>query len=157
MLDEVKRRRILELWRDGHTKKGIAAIVSVSVPSVRKYIRESEAERTSVLKRTNDASYESTFESQSRNIIPIVVRDNSFPPGTRFIINLELPAPYCDYDPWTCLNNGVPIFDLGNVLGKVMAPNVVGKIMGEIMRFGGAGQNYQVTFRLERSLPPHLN
>ena len=157
MLDEVKRRRILELWREGHTKKAIAAMVSVSVPSVRKYIRESEAERTSALRRVNDASFERTFESQNRNIIPIVVRDNSFPPGTRFIINLTLPYPYGKNHPWVILENGVPIFDVGSVLGEVLAPSVVGKIMGEIMRFGGAGKNYQVTFRLERSLPPHLN
>ncbi len=55
MIDEEKRRQILELWGSGHTKKVIASMVSVSVPSVRKYIRESEAERTSVLKRVNDA------------------------------------------------------------------------------------------------------
>jgi len=157
MLDEVKRRRILELWREGHTKKAMAAMVSVSVPRVRKYIRESEDKQISVSRRVNDSSYERTLGTQSKNMIPIVVRDNSFPPGTRFIVNLELPAPYGNNDPWTCLNNGVPIFDLRNVLGKVMAPNVVRKIVKEIMRFGGAGQNYQVTFRLERSLPPHLN
>ena len=152
MIDEEKRRRILELWRAGHSKKAIAAMVSVSVPSVRKYIRESEAERTSVLKRMNDTSYEKTFETQSKNIIPIVVRDNSFPPGTRFTVNLEINSPYCDYDPWTCLNNGVPLFDLKNVLGKIMAPVVVRKILEEIKRLGGAGRKYEVTFRFERSL-----
>ena len=95
MIDEEKRRRILELWGEGHSKKAIASMASVSVPSVRKYIREPEAERTSVLKQGN--------------AVPIAVRDDCFPPGTHFTVNLELPAPYYNYDPWTCLNNGVPI------------------------------------------------
>jgi hypothetical protein len=132
MIGEEKRRRILELWEAGYTKKAIASMASVSVPSVRKYIRESEAERTSDLKQGNT--------------VPIVVRDVSFPPGTRFIVNLELPAPYWNNDPWTCLNNGVPIFDLKNVLGKVIAPDTVRKIIEEIKRRGGAGRKYEVTF-----------
>jgi hypothetical protein len=132
MIDEVKRRRILELWGAGYTKKVIAEMVSVSVPSVRKYIRESEDERSFVLK--------------PGNIVPITIRDNCFPPGTCFIVNLGLPAPYCNYDPWTCLRNGVPIFDLKNVLGKVIAPDTVRKIMEEIKRLGDAGRKYEVTF-----------
>ena len=59
----------------------------------------------------------------------IGVRDYAFPHGTRFIVNLGLPAPYCHNKRWTCLNNGVPIFDLENVLGKVIAPDTVRKII----------------------------
>jgi hypothetical protein len=132
MIDEEKRRQILQLWREGHTKKAIALMTSVSVPSVRKYIRESETVRTSDLKQVNT--------------VPITVSDDCFPPGTRFIVNLELPSPYWNNDSWTCLNNGVPIFDLKNVLGKVMAPKVVRKIFEEIKRQGGAGRKYEVTF-----------
>ena len=132
MIIEELRRRILVLWGAGHSKKAIASMTSVSVPSVRKYIRESEVERTSALNLAN--------------AVPITVRDNCFPPGTHFIVNLELPAPYCNYDPWTCLNNGVPFFDLKNVLGKVMTPRVVRKIIEEIKQLGGAGRKYVVTF-----------
>ena len=155
MIDEEKRRRILELWRAGRSNKAIAAAVNVSIPTVRKYIRAAEAELSSIEKRVNDTSYERTIETQrgARNLIPIVVRDNCFPPGTRFIINLEINSPYGDHDPWTCLGNGVPLFGLKNVLGKVMAPMVVRKILEEIKRLGGAWRKYEVTFRLERSLP----
>ena len=85
MIDIEKRRRILELWRSGHKKKAIAIAVNVSLPTVRKYIREAEAERTFDNKRLNATSPERFFEMQrsEMNPIPIVIRDNSFPPGTR--------------------------------------------------------------------------
>ena len=151
MIDEEKRRRILELWRAGHTKKAIASMASVSVPSVRKYIRESEAERTFNLRPMDNISSERTFGTHrsGRTTIPIIVRDYAFPPGARFIVNLELPAPYSNHDPWTCLNNGVPLFDLENVLGKVIGPNTVSKILEEIRRLGGDGRKYEVTFVYE--------
>ena len=43
MIDEVKRKQILEFWRDGHKKIAIATAVNVSLPTVRKYIREGSA------------------------------------------------------------------------------------------------------------------
>lgn len=157
MIDEETRRRILELWRAGHTKKAIAAAVNVSLPTVRKYIREAKAERTSDNKRLNATAPERVYVTHRSETtpIPIVIRDNSFPPGTRFIVNIEINTPYGNNDPWTCLNNGLPIFDLKRVLGKVMGPVVVRKIMEEVNRLGGAGWKYEVSFRLESVLPVH--
>ena len=43
MIDEVKRKQILEFWRASHKKKAIATAVNVSLPTVRKYIREGGA------------------------------------------------------------------------------------------------------------------
>ncbi len=151
MIGEEKRRRILELWRAGHTKKAIASMASVSVPSVRKYIRESETERSSVVEQMNGTYFDRIFgmERTGRTPVPIVVKDYAFPPGTRFIVNLGLPSPYSNNDPWTCLRNGVPIFDLENVLGKVMAPDTVSKVLEGIKLYGSAGKKYEVIFVYE--------
>ena len=43
MIDEVKRKQILEFWRAGNKKKATSTAVNVSLPTVRKYIREGGA------------------------------------------------------------------------------------------------------------------
>ena len=64
----------------------------------------------------------------------------------KFLINLMWNHPYGTNHPFAILQNGLPLWDLPTILGKVIAPEAVTIVIDKIKVLGGTGKCYEVRF-----------
>ena len=123
MIDTETRRRILQLWREGKSKKDIGIETGVSTPSIRKIIRESES--------ASQTSSEYWHPMRS---------------GDTLLVNLTRVWPSGrSRNPWQRLMNGIAIRMLYKVLLEIYPENLAYEIFREVQMNDGDGKILEVS------------
>jgi len=158
MIDKQKREKIIQLWRDGETKAAIQRKTGVSQPTIRKIIRKIEDEEKTNDKEPSiekDNFYDDripelenkTYKSKKElNIQREVKKHQNLTQlqDLTFIINSTVNYPWRDNDPWTIMRNGIAIWNLSQILNKVIEPKAAEIIVTQIKNFGDTQNFFEV-------------
>ena len=133
MIDPETREKILQLKENGYTNGKIREKTGISLPSIRKIIREANSDPQMI--------NEDYFEDLDEIVFPklVDIRINS-----AFIVNLTIVSSFGDYSVWDIMRRGVPIWLLQEHLLQVFPESTVKSIMHGINEGGGVGKCYLV-------------
>jgi len=144
MIDRKTREKIIKLWKDGESKTSIKKKTGVSLPTIRKVIKEAGSEKEPSTNNVKPQPIEfKDLEERLLNVEEAIERHEGWwsevPTSTKLIINLTRNWPYGSNPPLECLKNGVPIYDLERLLGKILPLKPVKFIIKEIKKHRGSG------------------
>ena len=114
MIDKETREKILNLWRENYTKTEIKKKTGVSLPTIRKIIREGG-------------------ERSSSKVV------SDFYPVDIFVINTTRNWPRKGASIIQALRNGYAFWALGDLLGQIFNYNIVQQILQQIESLGKFG------------------
>jgi hypothetical protein len=127
MIDAKTRDKIIKLWMEDESKASIGRKTKVSQPTIRKVIIEAGMDKRSSNEKVEPQPLVlGDFERRLQKVEEISNRHERWwgeiPTSDKFIINLTRGYPYGNNTPLECLKNGVPYFDLEQVLLKFLPP-----------------------------------
>ena len=119
MIDPETRKKIVEQKNKGYTNNKIKKNTGVSLPTIRKILKESPSSQPTI-KGTH-------------------IRDDE----EILIINLTRVWPSRGISTQQRLRNGVPSWRLSHILRELYPEHIVGQIINQVNENGGAGKIYQ--------------
>ena len=133
MIDPETREKILQMKENGYTNSKIREKTGISLPSIRKIIREANSDPQMI--------NEDYFEDIDEIVFPKLVdmRINS-----AFIVNLSKVATSGDCSPFEMMRCVISILVLEEHLLQVFPESTVKSIMHGINEGGGVGKLYLV-------------
>jgi len=155
MIDRKTREKIVELWSAGETKASIKSKVKVSLPTIRKILREEGCDNSNEKKinKDIDTSPGSEFEGRLRNL-ETLVNDRETSNDTRtnglivheFVLNFTKVMPYSMIrdDIWRGCAQGVSPLTYPEHLLTVLDVEAVKAIESSLSKRRLGGRHYSV-------------
>jgi hypothetical protein len=144
MIDPEKKEKILKLKKEGYTNSKIKEKIGVSLPTIRKILKESTQASPSI----KDEEKSHTQDSQSQNTINQLDFAENIQDSPEedeiLIINLSRNYPFGTNTPRQILRNGAPTWLVHELLGKLYPPDTVKSIIHGFNRIGPKQKVYQV-------------
>jgi|APSaa5957512622_1039677.scaffolds.fasta_scaffold116249_1 hypothetical protein len=153
MIDPETKENIVKLKKDGNTNSKIKEITGVSLPTIRKILNESALfqpvlNEYPIRKEEDPLILEKgkTFDPQISDIQPgsneIIIDPRE--EEEILILNLTRNYPFGTNTTRQILRNGVPAWQVHNLLSKLYSADIVKKIIFGLNRIGPELKVYQV-------------
>jgi uncharacterized coiled-coil protein SlyX len=142
MIDRETQDRIIDLWKEGESKASIHRATNVSLPSIRKIIREAgmeerENEDVSTIDTLNERLTEVEEELDNlKQSVEALTHKQYTKPEECFIVNLTRNYPHRNLTTLQALKYGTPPWILRDLLSEIFPKSIAETIANEIEKLG---------------------